>query len=414
MWSGLFPLSVCEGKILSSDGKRFKLAGVNWYGASDVYHVVGGLEFANADAVARSVRDMGFTAVRLPFSNEMLRPGTAVPEGAVCVERNPKLRGLGPLEVFDEVVAALGRAEIAVVLNNHCSFGAWGGEMDENGLWYAEDILSEEQWLEDWAFLAERYREAPHVVGFDLRNEVRPVASQWFGWSWPVFPGWGDGGSCDWARAARLAAARLAKVSPEKLIVVERIAFPVRSWRDYWAADKLGDVPADKLVWAVHSYAWTGLGYFIPSWARVQAPAFYGFLDYVKWVLADYYPLNCDMEEEELRASMRDEWGFAVEGGVAPVVLSEFGCAADNEREMAWLERVVRYLRETDADFFYWPLNVGPKPGPRGSPPSGPRGGEEHYGFLTSDWSPKWDDPRLKLLQSLCPGRGGSTAEALG
>lgn len=31
----------------------------------------------------------------------------------------------------------------------------------------------EEQWIEDWAMLARRYRHCPYVVGFDLRNEAR-------------------------------------------------------------------------------------------------------------------------------------------------------------------------------------------------------------------------------------------------
>ena len=32
--------------------------------------------------------------------------------------------------------------------------------------------LCQDQWIEDWAMLARRYQNWPHVGGFDLRNEV--------------------------------------------------------------------------------------------------------------------------------------------------------------------------------------------------------------------------------------------------
>ena len=33
--------------------------------------------------------------------------------------------------------------------------------------------LCQDQWIEDWAMLARRYHNWPHVAGFDLRNEVQ-------------------------------------------------------------------------------------------------------------------------------------------------------------------------------------------------------------------------------------------------
>eukprot|EP00439_Symbiodinium_sp_Y106_P006306 s1301_g1.t1 len=48
-----------------------------------------------------------------------------------------------------------------------------------------------------------------------------------------------------------------------------------------------------------------------------------------------------------------------------------------------------------DADFAYWPLNVGPKPG--GSE-------DEPYGILTNDWQPRWADLRLQALRKLGHG----------
>lgn len=137
-------------KVLS----RYYLRGVNWYGASDVLHVVQGLDKRNLDDLCRDIKKMGFTAVRLPFSNQLLREHHRKPltdeEGyfrgsdgpsssdsspscspgsrnirVIDPEKNPDLIGKSALEILDEVILALGRAKLLVLLNNHTSYGSW-------------------------------------------------------------------------------------------------------------------------------------------------------------------------------------------------------------------------------------------------------------------------------------------------
>jgi hypothetical protein len=43
VWTGQFPLTARGRHIVNRHGERYKFAGVNWYGASDGLHVVGGL-----------------------------------------------------------------------------------------------------------------------------------------------------------------------------------------------------------------------------------------------------------------------------------------------------------------------------------------------------------------------------------
>lgn len=83
-WLDKFPLSTQGRHVVDRHGKRFKLAGVNWYGASDAYHVVGGLDVQSLPQICAAVRELGFSVVRLPFSNEMLRARepTAGPSGS--------------------------------------------------------------------------------------------------------------------------------------------------------------------------------------------------------------------------------------------------------------------------------------------------------------------------------------------
>src|SRR5689334_15994245 len=63
------PLSTCGRWIVDRNGKRVKLAGVNWYGASDVKHVVGGLDVLPMNKIVATIVDLGFNSIRLPFSN---------------------------------------------------------------------------------------------------------------------------------------------------------------------------------------------------------------------------------------------------------------------------------------------------------------------------------------------------------
>jgi hypothetical protein len=192
------------------------------YGASDGLHVVGGLALRPLAEVCAGVAVMGFTVVRLPFSNEMLRLDAAClapgQQGshAIDFDLNPSLRGKTPLEVLDAVVDGLGAAKVAVVLNNHTTLGMWSGGVEANGLWFLEKDAAAEaaaaatvaasprdkvtgggkasgggggdagnsahlggggyteaRWVADWVTLARRYSDRPWVVGYDLRNEVR-------------------------------------------------------------------------------------------------------------------------------------------------------------------------------------------------------------------------------------------------
>src|SRR6185369_16892975 len=90
------PLSTCGRWIVDRNRRRVKLAGVNWYGASDTELVPGGLDKVTMKSVAATIRDLGFNSVRLPFSNEMLH--VTKPVAPADVAANPPLAGKTPLE----------------------------------------------------------------------------------------------------------------------------------------------------------------------------------------------------------------------------------------------------------------------------------------------------------------------------
>lgn len=427
-WREQFPLRAKGRHLVNQRGERFKLAGVNWFGASDVHHVVGGLDVRPLRDICSAIAAMGFTVVRLPFSNAMLRVQDSVPEKVLGGGKlNADLLGLMPLEVLDRVVDALGDVHVAVVLNNHTTLARWSGGGDENGYWFLEgdDVYTEQAWIADWRMLARRYQDRPHVVGFDLRNEVRPTSVLG---AWGVYrtPFWGGGGgaatdaspgdlsfgcvekavdvsgsdeeaSLDWARAAgacaRALLAERAEPSRGPFIVVERICWPQDSLRAMMEPEAVWDVlrvPRDCIVLAVHMYSWSGPGAWNPK-CFTPTP--------VRDVLeiVDFFAgskLYGEMSSRELEQAMDAEWGFCLDEDICPVWLSEFGTDASSKSQLCWFELTCSYLARKDADFAYWPLNVGPKPG---------SGGDERYGLLTNDWQPRWCDPRVRALHLLAP-----------
>lgn len=388
-WAQQFPLYTRGRHVMDQRGERFRLCGVNWYGASDANHVVGGLDVQRLEVICETVSSLGFNVVRLPFSNEMLR--SQVPPAAIDFELNPGLRGLSALEVLDEVVQCLGRHRVAVILNNHTTYGEWCGPPSKNSLWFDPGTeYTPERWLEDWLMLARRYACCPHVVGYDLRNEIRPIL-----FHWPVWRGRGcrlPGTGHDWALAATAAAVRLLSVCPRALVVVERIVWPQAGLWDYAACPgPLLPELQGHLVLGVHHYAWSGPGRFLPRWS---VPTRMGWADSLLRTAGLVSPLNYgDMGPEELAKQVRQEWGCVLEADLCPVWVSEFGADAGNADEMQWLKAFTQTLADSDADWAYWPLNVGPKPS---------CGSDEAYGILAPDWRPKdAGDKRLELLKQI-------------
>ena len=85
------PLRTAASWVIDGNNQIVRLASVNWYGASDVKFVVGGLDKQPVDAIAQLIPRLGFNSVRLPFSNAMVRSNPAV--SAADVAANPHLAG---------------------------------------------------------------------------------------------------------------------------------------------------------------------------------------------------------------------------------------------------------------------------------------------------------------------------------
>src|SRR5262249_15702247 len=108
------PLHTQSRFVVDANGKRFKLASVNWYDAQERDFAAAGLDRADLDAIAKRIHDAGFNSVRVPWSNELVETNPVV--DAARVAANPSLAGKHALEILDAVIDALARQGLVVVL----------------------------------------------------------------------------------------------------------------------------------------------------------------------------------------------------------------------------------------------------------------------------------------------------------
>ena len=330
------PLHTSGHVILDAASRQVRLTSVNWYGFDQKEYVVGGLDHAPLATIIREIQQIGVNSVRLPWANETLERDPIVPDYAV--KANPQFKGKHAMQLMDAVINALADARIMVILDNHVSRADWCcDEKDGNGLWYNSDY-PEAKWLADWQTIVGRYRKQPWVIGADLRNELRSGAV----WG-------GSDPKLDWHAAAERGGNAVLAVNPALLIMVESPDYST----NFAGFDKLPVQlnVAHHLVYSPHTYA----------------PAGVNFTNY-----------------EELKKTYDARAGFLLhtEPGV-PLWVGEFGtcqgldCGANSE----WFLLCIRYLKENNLSWSYWPLN-----GSQSSGVSRTYDTLESYGLLSPDY----------------------------
>ena len=354
----LFPLlaqayQVENGAVLDGSGQEIHLYGVNWFGFETTNHVPHGLWSRNWQSMIEQIKSLGFNAIRLPFC-----PGTlhGITPSSIDYYKNPDLEGLNSLQLLDKFMAEFRSQGIYVLLDHH--------RPDCNAiseLWYTGSY-SEEQWISDLVFLADRYSANGHLIGIDIKNEPHGSAT------------WGTGNTAtDWDTAVEKAAAAILTANPDILIFVEGIQEnPSCSGTiNHWWGGNLEpfacyplDIPSNKLVLSPHVYG-----------PDVYAQPYFDESD---------FPGN-------MPAIWESHFGYLVNQGyvIAP---GEFGGRyghGGDPKDKIWQDALIDYfLQKGIKNFFYWSWN----------PNSSDTGG-----ILQDDWTNVWDD-KVALLQQLMGG----------
>jgi aryl-phospho-beta-D-glucosidase BglC (GH1 family) len=295
----------------------------------------------------KQIRELGFNTVRIPWCDAMLASGAKAAsvntDGAdpydSSTPMNEPLMGKTPLEILDLVVETAGELGLKLILDNHSRKP--DGYMEEK-VWYT-DTVSEEQWIANWVFMADRYRGNPTVIGFDLDNEPHGEAS------------WATGNAAtDWDAAAERCGNAILAANPDALIIVEGVE---KVGTDgYWWGGNLSGARAnpieltrpEKLVYSAHEYG-----------PEVFAQ---------KWFTDASFPNN-------LPEVWNRKFGFLMKENLGHVFIGEFGIkdpAAAEGSAGTWFKSFLEYAG-TDFSFTFWCWN----------PNSGDTEGILEYDWLT-------------------------------
>ncbi|MFI2434437.1 cellulase family glycosylhydrolase [Streptomyces sp. NPDC018693] len=306
-------------RILDEAGQPVRIAGINWFGFETHNHVVHGLWSRDYKSMIDQMKSLGYNTIRLPFSDDILKPGTVPNSIDFSSGKNADLQGLGPLGILDKIVAYAGQSGLKVILDRHRPDA--GGQ---SSLWYTATV-PESTWITNLRSLAGRYAGNPTVVGIDLHNEPHDPAC------------WGCGDTAlDWRLAAERAGNAVLSVNPDLLVFVEGVQSynGVNGW---WGGNLMGvadhpvrlDVP-NRLVYSAHDYA--------TSVAQQS------------WFNDPSFPANMPGVWDRY-------WGYIFKQNIAPVWIGEFGTTLQSTIDQRWLAALVDYLRPTStygSDSFHW------------------------------------------------------------
>jgi len=403
------PLHTSGISIVDAAGRPIRLAAVNWYGAEGTDYVPGGLAYRPYMTILRTIKRLGFNAIRVPFSNYLVEQNPVVRQH---LEANPQLRGLHALRILDTILAGARQVGLMVILDNHRSNPGWTAQ--ENGLWYSLPRYTPQGWLNDWATLALRYRDNPAVVGFDLRNEPHSngpgLENLGLGYlrqgaTWGPFGGQ-DNPATDWRLAAEQTGNTILRVNPHALIIVEGTEiYPYKPSTPgsgcpgnnpatagdcpdlYWWGGNLSgakDYPVvlnvpHHLVYSPHEYG----------------PEMHG----QRWITPT-------MGEYDWQQKMYHHWGYLLDAtgpNAVPIWIGEFGTPTTSDlyvhnlrgnSQGRWFSALVHYLQHyPSVGWSYWSIN-----GTDSGANNRMYGQRDSFGLLTSDWA---HISRAILLQSL-------------
>jgi endoglucanase len=371
------PLSTSGRFIVDAHGRRVRLAGVNWYGASEDMGVPVGLDQANRSTLAELIAGLGFNCVRLPFSLWMTEQSKPVPDQ--CLAANRDLYGKTPMEVYDACVRALTAAGLIVIPNCHLlDFGWCCSASDENGLWF-NDRWPEARFTQVWQGIARWYASNRLVAAMDIKNEPRETTVG----GHVLSPSWGTGGQTDIAAMYTTVGNLIHEINPDPLIICEGLSYATNLTGVATHPVRLQQ--AAKVVYSMHDYSWFH--------ASGQSPAAYA-------------------------EQMNKNGGYILTDQIAPLWIGELGDAtgslanfglAQPSQPGGWWTNLQAWLTQADVDWCWWALN--PTHGTSITPPTGPVkynwGDPEPYGLLTSNWSAAGSPALMTMLRSLTQPRIG-------
>lgn len=362
-------------KIVDKDGKEVWLTGVNWFGYNTGTNTFDGLWACDLNTSIAAIADRGFNLLRIPISTELIKnwSNDSYPNANFNQATNSYLVGMNSLEIFDYVVGQCRANGIKIMIDIHC---AKTDAMGHNyNVWYNGDI-SEQDYLDALAWMAERYKNDDTIIAYDLKNEPHGKEYESPRAKWD-----NSKDSDNWKYIAEKAAKAVLNKNPNVLVMVEGIEiypkdiktngdFSSKNSGDYyynwWGGNLRGvkDNPVDlgkyqnKLVYSPHDYGPT----------VYEQPWFKGGYSF------DSLYKDC----------WHDNWFYIQEENIAPLLIGEWG-GFMREPNLTWMTYLRKLIKDNRINHTFWCFNSN----------SGDTGGLVLDDFTT------WDEDKYSFVKEV-------------
>lgn len=369
-------LSTNGSKIVDQNGNEVWITGCNWFGYNTGTNLFDGVWNCNLDSSLKGIADHGFNFLRVPISAQLLLQwkNGDYPQANYNQASNPELNGLNSLEIFDYVLERCEAYGIKVMLDIHSANTDASGH--NHPVWYTDQI-SEAQYIESLAWVADRYKDNDTILAYDLKNEPHGKASE------TTHAIWNDSDDKNnWKKVAEKAANAVLDKNPNVLIVVEGIQifptdisknnFTSTNDEDYyntwWGANLMG----------VKKYP-IDLGSKERNQKVVYSPHDYGPLVYKQpWFEGNF------TYDSLYKDAWHDYWLYIVEDNIAPVFIGEWGGFMQGDN-LTWMKYLRQLIGDKKISYTFWCYNAN----------SGDTGG------LVKDDFQTWDEEKYALVKEV-------------
>ncbi|MBL3655143.1 cellulase family glycosylhydrolase [Fulvivirga sediminis] len=325
-------LSTEGDHLIDANGNEVRLTGVNWFGFETNELVPHGLWARDLKSMLIQIKDQGFNCIRIPWCNAMLAPSANISVNTFGTDPYTGISPMNaeaatkskPIEIMDIIVEWCQENDMKIILDNHSR--APGAYLEED-LWYTAAV-PESQWIDDWIFMTDRYKNYDAVIAMDLNNEPHDRAT------------WGNSNpATDWNKAAERCGNAILAVNPNVLILVEGIEEHLGDVY-WWGGNLIGaaeypvqlDVP-NKLMYSPHEYG----------------PTVYP----QDWFTDPAFPSNM--------AGIWDEhFGYLYNQDISPLLVGEFGIRDSEGLDEQWFDTFLEYMgNDYSWTFWCWNPNSG-------------------------------------------------------
>ncbi|CAL0325093.1 unnamed protein product [Lupinus luteus] len=370
------PLHTDSRWIVNEDGKRVKLACVNWVSHLDAV-VAEGLSKQPVDVISNRIKTMGFNCVRLTWPiflatndsfasltvRDSFRSLALIESVAGVQSNNPSIIDLTLIQAFQAVVKSLGDNDVMVILDNHITRPGWCCSNNDGNGFFGDQYFDPNMWIQGLTKMATIFNGMNNVVGMSLRNELRGPRQN----------------VNDWYRYMIQGAEAVHAANPDVLVILSGLSF-----------DKDLSFIKNRPV----NLSFKGKLVFETHW--------YGFSDGQAWLSG-----NPNQVCGQVAGNMKRSSGFLVDQGW-PLFVSEFGIdlRGTNVNDNRYFSCFMAVAAELDLDFALWTL-VGSYYFRQGVV-----GMEEFYGILNWDWTQVRNTSFLQRISALqLPFRGPGITE---